>query len=1142
MKSPLPPPLPEGSPGTRHVAGPPPLPGSSPVAGPPPVQGAPGPPIAPSEPPVPSPTIAENAAGLGQFLQQAQWVLADQRGMTAKAQVMLARIARDLGLSEQQASAAVRSLQQSGGMGVEPPPVAEPPAGQPETASPPRQLATPQLLFRAYVGEALARSSRDELSERKERRLIEEGTRKLGLADVFARQIVHEVATVMGKRVVSVGGQPGAASSDRFEEIPAEKLVEFLERAAAILTEQRGINARSRVLLTAAAEACGMDEPQMERAMQLLQGEDGDAPADDVWQAEREQAFRTRLLSQLDQLPNRVVTSRAEQRWLEDGQLRFGLPAVRAADLVRELTQAGGVRIVSEERARAHIYDLAADLLEQGYQFERATRTRILVEGSQWGLSTDQVDAILHDALQGKQQSDTRQHGLAVLAIGGGIGLLCTLLLFLGWIAFFGGGADTASPIDPDSIPVEVSSPLVPSGQEWWARDENLLIAATKLRIVLPDLKNSMAALSEPEAAQRAEAYRPFLRTAIRQADMRVHGPLLREFFSGCLAAEPSEECAKALAEALLDLVPKIGDRLPEEEDESAYDMPFWAVRTVLDALLWKSLPEVRSEQLARSLGVALGIRVDPQADRRDLERQCIGAVCQHLYGVIVAAATTQSAAAPDFFVAVTRQASRYLDSSTIEQRVVDLLATGVPVAGDQWHAYEYLLQLAINSNEPLTVLRIVDLYEGVKDPGLQDFLAARLLRRAGIFPQSYSPDEVTRRVREALGAKDPLSGRQRWKQLARVVDELNQPVAAPDTEARLQHLVQVAHAGTLACALSQGEVGNATFDELYELGPTTLAAADLSTPARDRNPTSSRRVPPSLYQSVLTNIANLSDPRNRRRDYAALYLRNLAVIAPQMPDLPRESAEQLARYLLSGKSDKDHQAVLQHAQAVTRWHAVRLALADQTLETTTARQRVIEVISRVVGHDLGDGAGDDRTWRVRLRDALLRDVIEELAFAAPPAQGEQRIYSDLADALRELYTSRARVLGVPAEQYSAAASAADVLRLIAENYAARTVPPDNRSIPSAVTLRDCAQQLTAIDYAAENDLQRTVLLQRLWNRILAAGLTQSGTIQPGQADHLLDELDDADCQAADMFQQLEDAEQTQLQIWLLTRPSDIGG
>ena len=1119
----------------------------------------------------------QDATRVANFLQQAQWVLADQRGMTVKAQMMIAAIARDLGVSEEQAADAIRSLQQSsraengtgsgarmpggrfengtgsgarmsgacpifgtsacppprsGVVGIEPPPVAEP-AGPP-SESPPRQSASPQLMFRAYLGEALAKSSREEISARKEHRLIEEGTRKLGLAEVFARQILHDVAAAMGRRLASAADSGGEPASEPAGDLPAEAIGEFLERAAAILTEQRGMNARSRVLLAAVASSCGLNQAQMERAMQLLQGEGYDPQAADAQQAEREQAFRNALLDNFRQLPHQLLHARDERRWLEDGNLRYGLPTERAADLIGESAAQAGVRVISADKASGHVYALAADLLDQGYRLERAIRTRIVVEGGQWGLTEDQVDAILQDAMLDRQHADSTHRRLMVLALGGGAGLLGALLLMLAWMAFFSRDAASTSgePEPPQAAADAAIATVVPSGREWWTSHKELLIAATKVRIVMPDVKGELARLGSTEADLRGVAYRDLVAAVVPQTELRVHGLVLRDFFAGCLALDPSDDAAGALAGSLLDLMPKLGGRLPPGDDAAGFDLSFWSVRCMLDVFAQPGLSDRRGDQLAATLGTALGIRIQRSLDRRELERQCMVALCQHLYSAIITAATSQPHEAAALFTAVTRQASRYLDSAAVDQRTADLLTAVFPHAEKQWREYEYLLQFALNSNEPLVVLRIVDLYEQISDPDFQAFLAERLLRRARIVARTVPRDEVPQRVREALGVKSPVSGRQRWKQLTGLIDE--RPVAGAEQPVeRLQSLSDIAHAGTLACALGRGESGYATFDELFAAGPVTLSSSG-TVPARGRDPVTPRRVPSSLIQSVLVNIANLSDTRNRSRGSAPLYLRNVATIAPQVPDLPREPAEQLARYLLSGKTDAEHQAVLQHTHTVTRWTNVRLALADQVLDTTATRQRVVEVLTAVLGRDVAPG--DDTKWRQQLRDSLLLDVIQALAFAAPPAHGSERIYDDLADGLRETYATRARLLGVPSDQYASAATATDVLRLMIETDETRTTRNPGGGGTAGGSIADWAEQLAAIDYVAENDLQKTVLLQRLWLRGLAARMTHSGEIPAGEGTRLLAELTDADRQAVDLIQQLADGERIHQQLWLLTR------
>jgi hypothetical protein len=1080
---------------------------------------------------------------LTSFLQQVEWVLADQRGMTAKAQIMIAAIARDRGVSQEEADEAIRSLQPRGvdfpsvergeqvAVDIEPPPIAA--AAEPPSGSPPKQITSPQLIFRAYLAEALGQSSREEISERRERRMIEEGTRKLGLAEVFARQIVQEVAAAMGKRLASSVEDAPAVAGDEAGDLPPEALGEFLEQAVAILTEQRGVNARSRVLLAAAASSCGLNETQMERALQLLQGEGYDPHAADARQAEREQAFRDAILESFQQLPHRLLHARDEQRWLNVGAVQYGLPAERVGDLIAGAAAQVGVRMISTDKASGHVYELAADLLDQGYRIERAIRSRILLEGSQWGLSEEQVDAILQDVLSDRRRVDSTRRRLTSVALCGA-GVLGALLLMLVWVALSPRGerGPTAEPAAVGEAGIDVSVAGQIDGQQWWSDQEELLIAATRVRIMRPDLKDSLNRLGSLGSVERESAYRVLVPEALASTDLRVQGQQLRDFFSGCLALEPADAAADALVESLLNLVPKRGDPLPREGDATAYELPFWAVRTILDSLVYPGLSDARGDRVAASLGVTLESRVDRSGDWRDMEQHSMTALCQRLYGVIVTGAASQPQQAAPFFAAVTRRASRYLATAAIDQRTADLLTAVLPAAENDWREYEYLLQYAMNSNEPSVVLRIVDLYEQTSTAELQEFLAERLLRRVRLLARSVPHDDVARRVREALGVKQPVNDRQRWKQVVALIGDRPVPDVGQPTIERLQYIVDTVHAGTLSCALARGETGYAVFDELLAAGPPVLAAAAAQASTGPQE-FSRPGVSSSMYRNVLVNIDQLSDTRNRRRESAPLYLRYLATVANQLPNLPREPAERLARYLMAGKSDGEHQAVLQYAHAVTRWPNVRLALADEVMQSSANRDRVVELMSKVL--DRAVEIEEDGKWQQELRDHLLLEVIRASGAATSPTDGAERIYDDLADMLRDAYATRARLLGVPADRYSAASTTAELLRLIIENDAASATRQNQGSSGLSPALRDLPEKMVAIDYVSENDLQRTVLLQRMWLDLLVARLAQSGELPADQARRLLDELSEADRQAVDVIQQLADAERIHTRIWLST-------
>jgi hypothetical protein len=181
----------------------------------------------------------------------------------------------------------------------------------------------------------------------------------------------------------------------------------------------------------------------------------------------------------------------------------------------------------------------------------------------------------------------------------------------------------------------------------------------------------------------------------------------------------------------------------------------------------------------------------------------------------------------------------------------------------------------------------------------------------------------------------------------------------------------------------------------------------------------------------------------------------------------------------------------------------------------------------------------NEASWREQLRDVLLRELIEELGATGVRAVGGDRVYDDLSDALRDLYSTQARLLGVPADQYVAAQTPAELLRVIIQSCGERLNDSPPRGVNTALLdeAADWRQQLEAIHYAAEDDIHRTVLLQRLWFRILAARLANEGDVLLEQIDTIAQQLTQEDRRAADAFGQLQAAERALLDVWLLRRP-----
>jgi hypothetical protein len=663
----------------------------------------------------------------------------------------------------------------------------------------------------------------------------------------------------------------------------------------------------------------------------------------------------------------------------------------------------------------------------------------------------------------------------------------------------------------------------VPTGEQWWSRDEDLLVAVTQTRAVLPEMKAVLSGLDLQQPDERASAHRELIRAAathLEQADQRA---VLQELVAGCFAADPSDACATAIADELLALIPTVGDELPERD--SGYETAFWAIRTAVTAFIRPELTEARRAELASAVDRKLGSATDIALDPLNLQRKSLRAFCQHLYRVIIAGAKIQPLVARPLFEHVTREAVRCVDLPSIERANVEFLAAALPVAGESWREFASQIQRCADSANPLIVLRLVELFEQLEDPSLQAFLADRLLRRAGVFPQSMDPEQVARTVRKALGADEVVSVSGRQENLTRAVEDLLATTADVQQDELLQQIVDLAHAETMACALSQGAVGDATFEALQRDGPVRLIAAPGSTVGGARRRSPERAAATFQRDNVQRYVQYLLNPRGRVAQ-RRVFLRSIAMLAPDVSDLDLDLAEKLAAYLLRPKPDDEHEAILEHVGAIGRWQNLRLALADQVLDTKLHADRVQDILTKILPPWRPDQS--EAMWRERAHEALLENVLQDLSSSRAGGESSDRIYDELSAALRELYVTQARLLGVSADAYTAATHPSDVLRLIVETYAARP------STGASIDLSALPHEFDAVEYVATNDLERTVMLQRVWLQTLATAMKREQPRAAEELRRLVAELKQADVQAADLFVQLYAGHRALLQAWML--------
>jgi hypothetical protein len=164
-----------------------------------------------------------------------------------------------------------------------------------------------------------------------------------------------------------------------------------------------------------------------------------------------------------------------------------------------------------------------------------------------------------------------------------------------------------------------------------------------------------------------------------------------------------------------------------------------------------------------------------------------------------------------------------------------------------------------------------------------------------------------------------------------------------------------------------------------------------------------------------------------------------------------------------------------------------------------------------------------------------MQDVLAELPLSGANSNSALgRKADDASDAILQYLGTQSQLLGITPDEYRAAATPAARQRLLIDRYAAtlarRSLRPGDQAY-----LADLPYELTAVDYVGTSDLARTVLLWRVWLRLLAIGTAQQRPDRADQADRIAAEALDRQAGAASVLVQFRDMQQAILEMWLLS-------
>lgn len=1093
------------------------------------------------------------------YVARAQAIIAEQRGFGPRTQALLAATADEMGLSEQEATAALQSLNRAPAMSPPPPPstsrsgekkvttdivpdeeLADHRRWRVEGAPPPEPpppSRKPEAIYRDYLSASLAQITDGVVPRLLELKFVKHGTSVLGLAKTFARHVVQEEAAEKGLRFESKRAEvdselAASAVSSQDDALCDANVKLFLERSIPILALHRGINAKSRVLLNALATELGLSNEQVERAIAATQFRSTTTQEDaDALQQERLEGFRELVQGALISLSRKLLTFDIEENLRRHGEERHGIKPDLVGSAIREVCVALDIRQISEQQARGHIEQLVDAKLGENSRLPNEVRSRIESEGKQWGLNAEQVGSIVKERtrVQDKRLQSERNFTHGALFAASVAALI--VIGFFGWVAIQN-IVPKVKPAEKIVVQQKVPTLIVVDDSKvdtaWWG--EELEFAVSAARRELSAQRLVFVQLESKQPSERCGAYGKLVDELFDKGHTDEQRELLLRVISLCYARDPDQQAARHLLDAVIACIPKAERDL--RADNSLYSHAFVATQAAV-GLVTQSADE-RQSDASTELGRAIGRTIDSGLDPSTLQVHAYEGVAERLYRLLIALAKSEPARVAAAHAIVAEKTAAYLDAAKLEKLNTDFLMAVLSGASETWREYQPLIRATVASKSPLNAIRMLEVYEKTKDLELQAFLADALIERIGKAPESRDVAAIANAVRQSLGvaAEDTDN-----KRLSRFLVGANSLLAEPrvdvgDPESLLAEIVSFAYHSTLGCAVAQGTAGDATFDTLVEQDPAAFLTSEKTEAARKGSEPKS--LEPTTVRMLNDRLQMLLNPRTSPVTRFG-FVESIAGLTDRIDDLAPDQAAALATYLLGKKRVEEHRKILPHIEELGKWMQVRLAVADRLDDVGASREQLQEIITKLLRREYVIGGGD--AGREALRVELLRDVLADAKRADIGDQDKYQVYNDAAHALFDFYTTQAslfRAAEWPTEPVTPTVVSQALVESRVKELLEAKLSPEGKEQVQRIQVDS-----RAIDYLAANDLQKLVLLDRAWLRLLAVDLVRKRPGRKTEADAVVEQLATRDRDTKHVLLQLRDGQEAILRMWLLLNQTD---
>jgi hypothetical protein len=1080
-----------------------------------------------------------------QFRQRAGAILAEHRGLNAKSQALLASAAKELGVGDAEAqealeslqsprptepaeSAAARAVEKSGSTRwrVEGAPVPIPPP-------PPK---SPAETFLDFARPSLAAVRDGVVGADLERRILLHGTRVLGLSPVYARHLLLDLLAERKLQLASLAEVPPPAAAPDSGPVADPKLDGFLVAARPVLAQHRGVNAQSRVLLTALAREQGLTEQEMDQAIGFLSSRPAEETID-RGQQERLAPFRDQVEASLKKASRSILTPAMYDKLVAAGCDLFGVERERVIATVKEYSEQHGLAVITHEQAEQHLVELLQDVLPAGAKLTATQRERIELEGAQWGLPATRVAVLIDESCRRSEQLARKEEQVNQWALTLAVGAVIVLSLFLLWAVIISAGRDTpkAAVKESDDRPTQPVPERKRERQPSWVDDHSdLAIAVINARSDLPRLRKELTDLASNNAAHRETAYSALVDYLFGQASDEFQRDSLAEMLAYCVACDPAETSTDQLLKSLLREIPSQSGEVPWTSE--AIPRMYLGVRTVATSLARATGQAERVSKIVAALHRAAGVTPDPSLPVAELRNLCLRSLSERLFLSLLGMAATAPAQNLPLQSALAAQATKYLDVAQLDKFNADFLAALLTAEPNLVSQCDDLLRITIASKNPLAVLRLLELYESTTNSELRESLQVQLLLRTPGTPPGNSVEEIAAFVRQSLGVTDSHDPEGVWAKLMREAqDAISRSNAPPEPSTPLlAEVLRLAHYETLACAFVQDDWSSAAVAELRKAGPRAPDSGLKGDAAEVREDVDSG-APAPLDRTTQTQLRSYIAALTARRalpNERLGALANLQDLAIRVPDVPPEFATSIAAYILENKSSVENERSLERLPDLARWNQLILALADRVEECALTDQQ-LQALLRSLSSAVTLPPGKE--GRSAARNELLRLALQRLQDIDSPASPPLTVPENAAALLADIYAQQAQLLDVPIPATVAQPrNPYSTLRALVDGFSSRlagaTLPDAQRA-----TMNQVPHLLLARDYAAGgNEVQRLVALERTWLQLLAVEAARRNPARAADAEALVTELQKKDRQASHVLAQLRDGHQATLQMWML--------